>query len=180
MSCSPQALFTIELPISALKMDADEFIQLKSDEQAGVQQMDVPLSLKDIRVLVVEDQEDARELLSVLLRQYGAEVVTAGSAVEAVAALRRQRPDVLVSDIGMPGEDGYWLISKVRSLGASLGGDVPAVTLTAYASEADREHALAAGFQAHVSKPIEGAALITAVAGVIKGGASSPNILDTL
>jgi PAS domain S-box-containing protein len=173
------ATFTIELPLSALRIDADWFEQLKKGARADVRQVAAAGSLAGVRVLVVEDQADARELLSVLLRQYGAEVVTSGSAVEAVSALRRERLDVLVSDIGMPGEDGYWLIKEVRSLGAGLGGDVPAVALTAYASEADRERVLAAGFQAHVSKPIEPTALIYAVAGVVGGGTTSPGTPET-
>ncbi|HVF56518.1 MAG TPA: PAS domain-containing protein [Pyrinomonadaceae bacterium] len=160
--------FTIELPVSVLRIDAEGFNLLKGDGRADAGPVDAALSLEGVRVLVVEDQPDARELLSVLLRQYGARVETSGSAVEAVSALRREKADVLVSDIGMPGEDGYWLIKEVRSLGAHLGGDVPAVALTAYASASDREHAFAAGFHAHVSKPIEPAALISAVAQVVK------------
>ncbi|HEY0084235.1 MAG TPA: ATP-binding protein, partial [Pyrinomonadaceae bacterium] len=144
--------FTIELPVSALKIDADLFARLKRGERPDDAQADG--SLAAVRVLVVEDQADVRELLSALLRQYGAVVTTCASAVEAVSAFRRERADVVISDIGMPGEDGYWLIREVRALGAHLGGDVPAVALTAYASEADRERALGAGFQAHVSKPI--------------------------
>jgi PAS domain S-box-containing protein len=164
--------FTIELPISILKIDADRYDRLKSGERPTAQRGDAPLSLEGVRVLVVEDQEDSRELLSVLLRQYGAEVSAAGSAAEAISALRRERFDVLVSDIGMPGNDGYWLIREVRSIDAGLGGDIPAIALTAYASEADRERALAAGFQTHVSKPIEPDALVSAVAGAVKGSAS--------
>jgi PAS domain S-box-containing protein len=166
--------FTIELPVSALRMDADPLNHLKRGERTDIQPEDAALSLKGVRVLVVEDEKDTRELLSVLLKQYGAEVVTSESSVEAISALRRERPDVIISDIGMPCEDGYWLIKEVRSLGASLGGDVPAVALTAFASESDRERALAAGFQAHLSKPIETAALISAVAGVVSEGAITP------
>ena len=152
--------FIIELPVSALKLDADGVAQIKTGERQHIRRGDITRSLQGMRVLVVEDQEDARELLSALFRLHGAEVVSFGSAVEALSALRRERPDVLVSDIGMPGEDGYWLIKEVRL----LGDDLPAVALTAYASEADRERALAAGFQAHVSKPIDPAALISTVA----------------
>ncbi|MDQ3651128.1 MAG: PAS domain-containing protein [Acidobacteriota bacterium] len=172
--------FTIELPISPLRMDVERFEQLKRGQRSDIQQEDPPPSLEGVLALVVEDQEDALELLSVLLKQHGAQVVTAGSALEAIATLRRERVDVLISDIGMPGEDGYWLIKQVRALGASLGGDVPAVALTAYASEADRTRALAAGFQAHMSKPIEPAVLISAVAEVVSGGTISPGTSDTL
>ncbi|HEX7316484.1 MAG TPA: PAS domain-containing protein [Pyrinomonadaceae bacterium] len=161
--------FTIELPVSALKANADGSVQTRTGERQPTRQREITRSLEGVRVLVVEDREDTRELLSALFRQHGAEVVTSGSAVEALSALRRERPDVLVSDIGMPGEDGYWLIKEVRA----LGDDLPVVALTAYASEADRERALAAGFQAHVPKPIEPAALISAVAEAAKGGATS-------
>jgi PAS domain S-box-containing protein len=167
--------FTIELPVSALRLNPEEFTKLKGGAPAaGDRREGAASSLGGVRALVVEDQADARELLSVLLRQYGAEVVTASSAAEAISAIRRERPDVMVSDIGMPGEDGYWLIREVRSLGAELGGDVPAVALTAYASVADRERALAAGFQAHVSKPIEPSALVSAVAGVVGRDSTAP------
>ncbi len=129
------ATFTVELPVSALKADAGRSGKLKKGERRNVRRGKATHSLEGVRVLVVEDQEDARELLSVLFRQHGAEVGAAGSAAEALSALRRERPDVMVSDIGMPGEDGYWLIREVRS----LSGDLPAVALTAYASEAEPE-----------------------------------------
>jgi PAS domain S-box-containing protein len=159
--------FTVRLPLSALRTDAGHYDQLTRGEHGDAPLVDAALSLEGVRVLVVEDQGDVRELLSVLLRQYGAEVLAFESAVDAVSALRRERLDVLVSDIGMPGEDGYWLIREVRSLDADHGGHTPAVALTAYATEADRERALAAGFQAHVSKPIEPDAFISAVAALI-------------
>jgi len=162
--------FTVELPLAAQREDAGRVEQFKRGESADARQADPALTLGGVRVLVVEDQEDVRELLSFLLRQYGAEVVVLGSAADAFSALRREKFDVLVSDIGMPGEDGYWLINQVRSLKASPGGDIPAVALTAYATEADRERALSAGFQAHISKPIESAALISAVAAIIGRG----------
>ena len=160
--------FTIELPVSPLKTDADWLDLLKRGDRQHLRRGGVTHSLEGLRVLVVEDQEDARELLSVLFRQYGAGVVSAGSAPEALDALRRERPHVLVSDIGMAGADGYWLIKEVRA----LDGDLPAIALTAYASEADRKRALAAGFQAHMAKPIEPAALISAVAELARGGAT--------
>jgi PAS domain S-box-containing protein len=165
--------FTVRLPVSALRMDADQYARLKQGEPADARQLDPALSLEGVRALVVEDQADVRELLSVLLKQYGAQVVTSDSAVDALDALRGENIDVLISDIGMPGEDGYWLIKQLRSLDAGLGRDIPAVALTAYATEADRERVLTAGFQAHVSKPIEPAALVSAVAGMFRRGANS-------
>ncbi len=121
-------------------------------------------SLVDVRVLVVEDKSDARELVEVVLTKSGAEVVSVGSAVEALAELERQRFDVLVSDIGMPGMDGYALISKIRQLPLERGGRIPAVALTAYAGVEDRMHVLSAGYQMHIPKPAEPAELTSVVA----------------
>jgi CheY-like chemotaxis protein len=111
--------------------------------------------LGGIDVLVVDDEEDARELMRMTLESYGARVRTAASAAEAMRAFDQQMPDVLISDIGMAGEDGYALIQRIRSRPAHKGRDVPAVALTAYASEADRQRTAAAGYHAHVSKPFE-------------------------
>ncbi|HVG34767.1 MAG TPA: PAS domain S-box protein [Pyrinomonadaceae bacterium] len=120
--------------------------------------------LKGLRVLIVDDEEDARDLVRTVLMQCGAETLTASSAVEALSVIEKERPDLLVCDIGMPGEDGYALIGRVRALAAERGGGVPAVALTAYAREEDRRRALDAGFQVHVSKPIEPSELVQVVA----------------
>jgi signal transduction histidine kinase/CheY-like chemotaxis protein len=111
--------------------------------------------LRNVRVLVVDDDEDARTLLELALTEYGADVATAHSAADAIAKIQREAPDVLLSDIGMPGEDGYALIQRVRAQPASAGGSVPAIAITAYASAADRDAALAAGFQGHFAKPLD-------------------------
>ena len=111
--------------------------------------------LDGIRVLVLEDEVDARDALSVIMSQAGATVTAVGTARDALSKLTAWRPDVLVCDIGLPAEDGYALIGKVRALGVDRGGSVPAVALTAYAQASDRARALAAGFQAHVAKPCE-------------------------
>jgi signal transduction histidine kinase/CheY-like chemotaxis protein len=111
--------------------------------------------LQGLRILVVDDDADAREGLTVLLEQWGGEVTPAGSAVEAIAALERTRPHVLLSDIAMPGEDGYALIKKVRMLTPDRGGRVPAAALTAYASAEDRIRSLTAGYHEHLPKPVE-------------------------
>ncbi|MDB5296625.1 MAG: hypothetical protein JWO31_2608, partial [Phycisphaerales bacterium] len=123
-------------------------------------------------VLVVDDEPDARAVVARLLEGWDAAVTTAGSAADALAAVRRDKPDVLVSDIGMPGEDGYSLIRAVRALGPSGGGDVPAVALTAYARAEDRARALRAGYQGHLSKPVEPGELLTALAALagLSGG----------
>ena len=118
----------------------------------------------DLRVLVVDDEPDARELVAVVLKQRGAEVVAVESASEALEEMVRQRFDVLVSDIGMPLMDGYALIEKVRQLPADQGGRTPAAALTAYAGVEDRMRALSAGYQMHIPKPVEPAELTTAVA----------------
>jgi CheY-like chemotaxis protein len=109
--------------------------------------------LDGLRLLVVDDEPDTRDLLIVMLRQCGAEVRTAASVNEALAALIQSRPDVLVSDIGMPDEDGYSLIEKVRAMPEV--GEIPAVALTAHARKEDRERSLSAGFDAHLAKPME-------------------------
>jgi signal transduction histidine kinase len=121
-------------------------------------------SLKDLRILIVDDQADAREVVATVLERYGAEARVAASASEAYAILERDRPDVLVADLEMPGEDGYALLAKVRALPPEQGGLTPAVALTAYATVQDRMKVLAAGFQVHVPKPIHPVELVTIVA----------------
>jgi CheY-like chemotaxis protein len=122
------------------------------------------IALQGIRVLLVEDHRDTLDLVSSVLRRSGAEVVAATSAEEAQEALRQTRPHVLLSDIGMPGKDGYDLIRFVRALPAEHGGTIPAAALTAYAGDADRLKILGAGFQAHIAKPVEPMELIALVA----------------
>jgi signal transduction histidine kinase len=119
--------------------------------------------LTGLRVLVVDDEDDTRKVISAVVAQHGAEVVACGSAREALDTLRRWRPDILMSDIGMPGEDGYALIRQVRALPADCGGRIPAAALTAYAREEDRKRALAAGYQLHVAKPFSAHELIAAI-----------------
>jgi|GEM_PF-457139 len=119
------------------------------------------------RILVVDDEEDNREVLKVLLEESGAHVFTAASASEALRAVREARPELLVSDIGMPGEDGYRLIAQVRALPAEEGGGVPAVALTAYARVEDRARALTAGFNMHVAKPVEPAELLSILSNLV-------------
>jgi CheY-like chemotaxis protein len=131
---------------------------------ANIPAFNHPSALRGIRVLAVDDEADARHLLKAVLEQCGAEVRTCGSAGEALAALEEYRPDVLVSDIGMPEEDGYFLIRKVRALTAESGGRTPAVALTAYARIEDRLQALSAGYNMHVPKPVEPAELAVVVA----------------
>jgi PAS domain S-box-containing protein len=124
--------------------------------------------LDGLKVLVVDDEVDTRELLRVGINQCGAKVQTAGSAQEALEAIKKERPDLLISDIGMPGEDGYELIRQVRTLPAGHGKNMPAIALTAYARTEDRLRAIRAGYQMHISKPVELAELVTIMASLIQ------------
>ncbi len=124
------------------------------------------INLAGRRILVVDDEADARDLLAQILGQAGADVIVVGSADEALETLRRWRPDVLVSDIGMPGDDGYVLIRKVRALGAGQGGQVRALALTAYARSEDRALVLEAGFHTHIAKPVDPLELTALIAGL--------------
>ena len=120
--------------------------------------------LSGLRALVVDDDEDARELVTEVLRSRGMEVVTASSADEGLAALDRDVPDVIVSDIAMPEHDGYELIRQIRQRSSDRGGMVPAVALTAYARPEDTERSLSSGFQLHLAKPVDMDYLVSAVA----------------
>jgi PAS domain S-box-containing protein len=161
------ATFSVELPVMVLHDDRSspgerEHPRL-SGLDAGLGQTDESL-LEGICLLVVDDERDARELLRRVLEDAHARVAVAADAREALELLRRERPHVIVSDIGMPGEDGYAFIRRVRELPASEGGDTPAVALTAFARSEDRRRALIAGFQSHVAKPVEPAELVTVIA----------------
>ena len=125
---------------------------------------DAQLSLRDLRVLVVDDEPDAREVIAAVLTGRGARVVAVESGVDALAELEGPRFHAMVSDIGMPDMDGYSLIQKIRGLPPERGGNVPAVALTAYAGNQDRIRALTSGYQTHISKPVEPAELVTVVA----------------
>ena len=122
--------------------------------------------LRDVRILVVDDQEDARDLLRTMLSQYGALVTTVDSARAALEEIDRRPPDVVLSDVGMPREDGYDLIRQLRRRATQRGGRIPAIAVTAYASVADRAAVLESGYQAHVAKPFDPAELARTVAGV--------------
>jgi signal transduction histidine kinase/ActR/RegA family two-component response regulator len=121
-------------------------------------------SLDGVRVLVVDDEKDARDVIIAILEQRGARTFEAASVEEALIVLEREKPDVLVSDIGLPEEDGYSLLRRIRALPRERGGGIPAAALTAYARTEDRMQALLAGFQIHVPKPVQPAELIAVVA----------------
>ncbi|HEU4534147.1 MAG TPA: ATP-binding protein, partial [Polyangiaceae bacterium] len=126
--------------------------------------------LVGLRVLAIDDDPDARDLVCAILEGQGARVEAAGSAAEGFEAFVRSPPDLLVSDIGMPGEDGYSLIRRVRALPADQGGRVPAIALTAFTRAVDRARALTAGFRAHVTKPIDPAELTGVIASLVRLG----------
>jgi CheY-like chemotaxis protein len=121
-------------------------------------------SLDGLRVLLVDDEPEARQILSTVITRTGAEVKTCTSANEALMKLAEWKPDVILSDIAMPDEDGYSFIAKVRSLPRDKGGEIPAAALTAYARDIDRRQALAAGYQMHIAKPIGASQLVTMIA----------------
>ena len=127
-------------------------------------------TLDGLRILLIEDDEDTREVLTLGLGLYGAGVTAVSSASEAIVALERDRPDVILSDIGLPDEDGLTLIRKVRRLPPSRGGRVPAVAVTAFTLCDDAEEASRAGFQRHFRKPVETAALFSALADLGRAG----------
>ncbi|HMF44797.1 MAG TPA: response regulator [Polyangia bacterium] len=162
------ATFTLRLPIH--EPAAPPIAVAPEVRQAGVMRpsSDELVDLTGIKVLLVDDEPDARELLTEVLEQCGAVVVATHSADEAVRLIPRERPAVLLSDIGLPGEDGYKLISRVRALPPEDGGDLPAAAITAYARSDDAQRALAAGYQRHAPKPIQPTTLAALVAGLVQ------------
>jgi signal transduction histidine kinase/ActR/RegA family two-component response regulator len=164
------ATFTVRLPI----LDADAHLKrdagLEERRSAGSSGSPTPRSprLDDLRIVVVDDNADGRALTTLTLTQAGASVQAVASAREALELLEVQRPDVLISDIGLPDEDGYTLVGRIRRHEAEHGGFLPAIALTGYARADDRTRALAAGFQAHVTKPLEPAELIVTILDVTR------------
>ena len=158
------AKFTVRLPV----MVANEHPlpeDLKQPALAEVEARDrKPSSLHGLRVLVVDDEIDARTLLSMMLEKCGAQVVAVGSSREGLESIESWRPDVLIADIGMPVEDGYGLIKKIRKLPKKKGGQTPALALTAYARTEDRVRALSEGYQVHLAKPVDRFELAAVVA----------------
>ncbi len=159
------ATFTVRLPI--LAAGAHESALLERRSAASMKSPTLRVQrLDDLRILVVDDDDDGRTLTTVVLRQAHANVRAVASALEALQLVEVERPDVLVSDIGLPDEDGYSLIRQIRRHEAHQGGFLPAIALTGYARAEDRIRALAAGFQAHVVKPVAPAELIAVIADV--------------
>jgi PAS domain S-box-containing protein len=162
------ATFIIEFPLTSSEVMGSNLgpVELLKDQTGGVPDGVEALTdgkLKELRILIVEDDLDTQELLKTVLQQHGADVVTVDSAASALTELSQSKPDVIISDIAMAGQSGYELIRKVRSLGPDAGGHIPAVALTAYAGVADRRRALLAGFQTHLAKPVEPDDLIAVI-----------------
>ena len=151
---SKGATFTATFPLLADRAEPVSSPEISTDSY----------SLDGLRVLLVDDEAEARQIISTVITRTGAEVKTCESAHEALAKLSEWKPDVILSDIAMPEEDGYSFIKRVRSLPHDKGGDTPAAALTAYARDIDRHQALAAGYQMHIAKPIGASQLITMIA----------------
>ena len=163
--------FVLELPLRALK--APESVRPEHALQRRELVRNVaPPRLEHTKVLVVDDEWDARTMVSEMLAEMGATVHTAPSVNEAMAIFPKFRPHVSISDIAMPEEDGYALIRRVRALLRDDGGTAPAIALTAYARPEDAETALSAGFNLHMSKPVDLTRLVNAVAELAAGGNS--------
>lgn len=167
------ATFTLMLPLLAIPSSEEaktsklEQIQPPMVGEDAVA-LDNPPKLDGLQVLVVDDEADVREWIHTVLTENGAQVIAVGAVGEAFSALEQLRPDVVVSDIGMPNEDGYTFIRKLRKLGSEMGGCIPAVALTGYAREEDYRQAKAAGFQLHIAKPIKAVELVAVVASLAK------------
>jgi CheY-like chemotaxis protein len=161
------ATFTVRVPVAPARGDQAAAVPLQSSlSDAG----ELPV-LTGVRVLVVDNEADARALVATVLERCGAHVTTVSSAPEAIRRISEERPDVLLSDIAMPGQDGYDLIRELRRL-ERMGPAIPAAALTAFASATDRARALLAGYQAHLPKPVEPselAAVVAALAGRTAG-----------
>ena len=152
--------FSVVLPMATADIDPAR----RHPRAASGESFDGKLDLHDVRVLAVDDEADARHLIKRILAGCGAEVETAESGAAALRILQRAKPDVLIMDIGMPQEDGYATIKKIRELSAEQGSAVPAIALTAFARSDDRRRAILSGFQMHLAKPVEPAELIAIVA----------------
>jgi CheY-like chemotaxis protein len=152
------AAFTVAIPLAAPPDLRAEALARPADASTE------DISLANVRVLVVEDDHDAAEFVRNLLAMYGADVRVATSAHEALERLADARPDILISDIGLPEMDGYQLIERIRHKPLAEGGGILAVALTAFARTEERTRALRAGYQAHLAKPVESAELIATIA----------------
>jgi len=166
--------FIIAIPAAANSSVAEKNGQRVSEESLKNAQLQVAQQLQGVKVLVVDDEPDSRDLLKTILSRCGSEVRCSESAAHAMLEFESWNPELLVSDIGMPNEDGYSLIRRVREL-ESDSARIPAVALTAYATDEDRLQALSAGVQIHVAKPIEPESFVTSIAEVLCRCRSEPD-----
>jgi CheY-like chemotaxis protein len=172
------SVFRVDLPLAQERRDPARAEERRREVERRRSRSGV-IRLDGLHVLLVEDDDDSRKLLGTMLKRYGAKVTATKSAAEALRVFTEESlgdapsselPDILVSDIGMPDEDGYELIRKIRELPPQKGGLTPAIALTGYASRKDRERALAAGYHQHIAKPIEQAEMIAAISALIGSG----------
>ncbi|MDQ3799285.1 MAG: PAS domain S-box protein [Acidobacteriota bacterium] len=158
--------FRVRLPVLAAMPESESEIRQARHKYEATVAPDCPPEISGLKVLIVDDEADSLHLIDFVLTSCGAQTTTVGSAAEAFELIQSGRFDVIISDIGMPDEDGFTLMSRIRQLTAERGGAIPAIALTAYAREEDRQQAQRSGFQKHMSKPFEPMELITVVADV--------------
>lgn len=163
------SVFTVDLPLAQERRDPARAEERRREVERRRSRSGV-IRLDGVHVMLVEDDDDSRKLLGTMLKRHGARVTSTKSAAEALEAFENEVPDVLISDIGMPDQDGYQLIRKLRALPVEKGGNIPAIALTGYASRKDRERALNSGYHQHIAKPIEQVDLIAAIAALIGRG----------
>ena len=163
------SMFSVDLPLAQERRDPARAEERRREVERRRSRSGV-VRLDGVHVLLVEDDDDSRKLLGTMLKRYGAKVTSTKSAAEALDVFENEVPDVIISDIGMPDQDGYELIRKVRALPVEKGGKIPAIALTGYASRKDRERALTSGYHQHVAKPIEQVDLINTIAALVGRG----------
>ena len=163
------SVFSVDLPLAQERRDPARAEERRREVDRRRSRTG-SVRLDGVHVLLVEDDDDSRKLLGMMLKRYGARVTVSKSAAEALSVFESELPDVMISDIGMPDQDGYELIRKLRALPPEKGGGTPAIALTGYASRKDRERALGSGYQQHMAKPIEQADITAAVAALVGRG----------
>jgi CheY-like chemotaxis protein len=157
------ATFTVHFPLSSAAQFAPDWYEQPTVGDTTADDLSRQLDLTGFRILFVDDEASALHAIKEMLSSFGAEVRLASSSAEAIAEFEKATPDVLVSDIAMPLEDGYSLIRKIRRRGSEKGGNTPAVALTAYADAQSRELTLSAGYQAHLAKPVDSNELVQTI-----------------
>jgi signal transduction histidine kinase/ActR/RegA family two-component response regulator len=160
------SVFSVDLPLAEERRDPARAEERRREVERRRSRSGV-VRLDGVHVLLVEDDDDSRKLLGTMLKRYGARVTAAKSAEQALDVFERDLPDVMVSDIGMPDQDGYELVRKLRAMPPEKGGRTPAIALTGYASRKDRVRALNSGYQQHMAKPIEQGDMIAAIAALV-------------